>query len=54
VIPVTGILRDFPVRNIHQFIGDELIPEREFVAGFNQVSYIFAVDFKEGKIRKVK
>jgi hypothetical protein len=38
----------------HQFIGAESIPEKELEAGFNQASYIFAVDFKEGKIRKVK
>jgi hypothetical protein len=49
-----GILRDFPVRNIHQFIGAESIPERELEAGFTQASYIFAVDFPGGKIRKVK
>jgi len=38
----------------YQFIGAESIPEREIEAGFNQASYIFAVDFAEGKIRKVK
>jgi hypothetical protein len=38
----------------HQFIGAESIPERELEAGFNQASYIFAVDFAGGKIRKVK
>ena len=38
----------------HQFIGAESIPERELEAGFNQASYIFAVDFEEGKIRRVK
>ena len=38
----------------HQFIGAESIPEKELEAGFNQASYIFAVDFAGGKIRKVK
>jgi len=38
----------------HQFIGAESIPEKELEAGFTQASYIFAVDFKEGKVRKVK
>jgi hypothetical protein len=38
----------------YQFIGAESIPERELEAGFNQASYIFAVDFAGGKIRKVK
>jgi hypothetical protein len=38
----------------HQFIGAESIPERELEAAFNQASYIFAVDFAGGKIRKVK
>jgi hypothetical protein len=38
----------------YQFIGAESIPERELEAGFAQASYIFAVDFKEGKVRKVK
>jgi hypothetical protein len=38
----------------HQFIGAESIPERELEAGFTQASYIFAVDFQGGKIRKVK
>ena len=38
----------------HQFIGAESIPGRELEAGFNQASYIFAVDFAGGKIRKVK
>jgi hypothetical protein len=38
----------------HQFIGAESIPEKELEAGFTQASYIFAVDFKEGKIRNVK
>jgi hypothetical protein len=38
----------------HQFIGAESIPERELEAGFTQASYIFAVDFKQGKSRKVK
>jgi predicted amidophosphoribosyltransferase len=38
----------------HQFIGAESISERDLEEGFNQASYIFAVDFKEGKVRKVK
>ena len=38
----------------HQFIGAESIPERELEAGFNQASYIYAVEFAGGKIRKVK
>jgi hypothetical protein len=38
----------------HQFIGAESIPERDLEAAFTQASYIFAVDFKEGKVRKVK
>ena len=38
----------------HQFIGAESIPERELEAAFTQASYIFAVDFTGGKIRKVK
>ncbi|MFY9800786.1 MAG: hypothetical protein WAK10_06020, partial [Methanoregula sp.] len=38
----------------YQFIGAESIPERELEEGFNQASYIFAVDFAGGKIRKVK
>jgi hypothetical protein len=38
----------------HQFIGAESIPERDLEAAFNQASYIFAVDCKEGKVRKVK
>jgi hypothetical protein len=38
----------------HQFIGAESISERDLEEGFNQASYIFAEDFKEGKVRKVK
>jgi hypothetical protein len=38
----------------HQFIGAESISERELEAAFTQASYIFVVDFKEGKVRKVK
>jgi hypothetical protein len=38
----------------HQFIDGESIPERELEGAFTQASYIFAVDFKEGKVRKVK
>lgn len=38
----------------YQFIGAESIPEKELEEGFNQASYIFAVDFAGGKVRKVK
>jgi hypothetical protein len=40
--------------NAYQFIGAESIPEKELEGAFTQASYIFAVDFKEGKVRKVK
>jgi hypothetical protein len=40
--------------NAHQFIGPESIPEKELEAAFTQASYIFAVDFAGGKVRKVK
>jgi hypothetical protein len=61
-MPCTTGLEFFEIANAigkertkyHQFIGAESIPERELETGFNQASYIFAVDFKEGKVRKVK
>jgi hypothetical protein len=46
LVPVIrNFARAFPGRNNLQFIGAESIPERELEAGFNQASYIFAVDF---------